>query len=122
MLILLIFLTFCTIGLVGYSIAPAVYGNVASASDRRQQKFSSTMEQLLPQQEAKKISRLFVIAPLVLAGGFYFLFPGEMKLFGVIFGLIAGLVFPGMYVQALTKRGKEKFAGQLVDALMIMSS
>jgi len=65
MLIVFIFLTFCTVGLIGYTIAPAIYGNVASVSDRRQQKFSNTMEQLLPQKEAKKISRIFVIAPLV---------------------------------------------------------
>jgi len=68
------------------------------------------------------MSRLFVIAPLILAGGFYFLFPDEYKLFGVIFGLIAGLIFPGMYVQSLTKKTKERFNNQLVDALMIMSS
>ena len=122
MLALFIFLTFCAVGLIGYSVAPAIYGNFVIISDKRQQKFSNTMEQLMPQKEAKKMSRLFVIAPLVLAGGFYFLFPGEMKLVGVIFGLIAGLIFPGMYVQALTKKTKEKFNDQLVDALMIMSS
>jgi len=122
MLPLFIFLTFCTVGLIGYSIAPAIYGNVAIIGERRRQKFSNKMEQLVPQREARKISRLFVIAPLVLAGGFYFLFPEEMKLFGAIFGLIAGLIFPGMYVQALIKKTKEKFNDQLVDALMIMSS
>lgn len=122
MLVLFIFLTFCTVGLIGYSIAPAVYGNFAIISEKRQQKFSNQMEQLLPQKEARKMSRLFVIAPLVLAGGFYFLFPDEMKLFGVIFGIIAGLIFPGMYIQALAKKTKQKFNDQLVDALMIMSS
>jgi tight adherence protein B len=122
MLTVFIFLTFCTVGLIGFSVAPAIYGNFAIASERRRQKFSNKMEQLVPQKEAKRISRLFVIAPLVLAGGFYLLFPEEMRLFGVIFGLIAGLVFPGMYVQALTKKTKQKFNDQLVDALMIMSS
>ena len=122
MLVLFIFLTFCTVGLIGYSIAPAVYGNFAIISEKRQQKFSNQMEQLLPQKEARKMSRLFVIAPLVLAGGFYFLFPDEMKLFGVIFGIIAGLIFPGIYIQALAKKTKQKFNDQLVDALMIMSS
>lgn len=122
MLVLFIFLTFCTVGLIGYSVAPAIYGNFTVVSERRRQKFSNRMELLVPQAEAKKISRLFVIAPVVLAGGFYFLFPEEIKLFGVVVGLLAGLIFPGMYVQVLTKRTKEKFSGQLVDALMIMSS
>ena len=122
MLTLFIFLTFCTVGLIGYSIAPSIYGNFLIASEKRQRDFSNRMEQLVPQQEAKKISRLFVIAPLVLAGGFYILFPDALKLVGVIFGLVAGLIFPGMYVQALTRKTKDKFSGQLVDALMIMSS
>jgi len=122
MLVLFIFLTFCTVGLIGYSIAPAIYGRFTIASEKRQRDFSNRMEQLVPQQEAKRISRLFVIAPLVLAGGFYILFPDALKLVGVIFGLVAGLVFPGIYVQALTKKTKDKFNGQLVDALMIMSS
>ena len=122
MLTLFIFLTFCTVGLIGYSIAPSIYGNFLIASEKRQRDFSNRMEQLVPQQEAKKISRLFVIAPLVLAGGFYILFPDALKLVGVIFGLVAGLIFPGIYVQALTRKTKDKFSGQLVDALMIMSS
>lgn len=92
------------------------------AGEKRQRRFSNRMEQLMPQQEAKRMGRLFVVAPLVLAVGFYFIFPEEMKLVGVIFGLVVGLIFPGIYVQSLTKRMKEKFNGQLVDALMIMSS
>jgi tight adherence protein B len=41
---------------------------------------------------------------------------------GVVFGIIMGFVFPGIYIAAVKKRNKEKFDGQLVDALMIMSS
>ena len=112
MLTLFIFLTFCTVGLIGYSIAPSIYGNFLIASEKRQRDFSNRMEQLVPQQEAKKISRLFVIAPLVLAGGFYILFPDALKLVGVIFGLVVGLIFPGIYVQALTRKTNDKFSGQ----------
>ena len=122
MLALSIFLTFCAVGLVGYSTIPTAYSKIAVTGGKRQQKFSSRMEQLMPQQEAKKISQLFVIAPLVLGFGFYLLAPENMKLFGVVFGVIVGLVFPGIYVQALTRKTKEKFGTQLVDALMIMSS
>ncbi len=122
MLALSIFLTSCAVGLVGYSTIPTAYSKIAVTGGKRQQKFSSRMEQLMPQQEAKKISQLFVIAPLVLGFGFYLLAPENMKLFGVVFGVIVGLVFPGIYVQALTRKTKEKFGTQLVDALMIMSS
>ena len=116
------FLIFCTILLLGYSVLPMVFSKLAVIGGKRQQKFSNRMEQLMPRREARKISQLFVIAPLVLGTGFYLLFPEGMQLFGVIFGVVTGLVFPGIYVQALARRMKDKFNGQLVDALMIMSS
>lgn len=122
MLTVTLFLVFLTIGLIGYAIAPALYNKATIASEKRHQKFSNKMEQLLPRQEAKKISRLFLMAPAVLSVGFYMIFPEGMRLFGVLFGIVAGLVFPGIYVQALTRRTKDKFNAQLIDALMIMSS
>ena len=122
MLGLLIFLVFCTVGLTGYSVLPTIYGQVSVVGGKRQQRFSNKMEQLISHQEAKRISRLFVIAPLILGGGLFVLFPEGMKLFGVVFGVIIGLIFPGVYVQMLTKKTKEKFNLQLIDALMIMSS
>lgn len=122
MLTAALFLIFLTIALIGYAIAPALYNKATIASEKRHQKFSNKMEQLLPRQEAKKISRLFLMAPVVLSVGFYMIFPEGMRLFGVLFGIVAGLVFPGIYVQALTRRTKDKFNAQLIDALMIMSS
>src|SRR3990167_5777009 len=116
------FLIFCTVWLVGYAVFPAVFRKLTVAGGKRQQKFSNRMEQLMPRSEARKISQLFVIAPAVLGAGFYLLFPEGMQLFGVIFGVIMGLVFPGIYIQALARKMKDKFSGQLVDALMIMSS
>lgn len=122
MLVLTIFLVFCTAGLIGFSIIPGIYGRLSVESDKRRQKFSNKMEQLVPRKEAKRMSRIFVAAPLILAVGFYMLFPEDLQLFGVIFGIVMGLIFPGFYVQSLAKRTKERFNNQLADALMIMSS
>ncbi len=122
MLAATLFLCFITVAIIGYVIAPMVYSRASTATEKRQQRISNKMEQLMPRQEAKKISRLFVIAPLVLGAGFFLVFPEDIRLFGVFFGVIIGLVFPGMYVQALTNRTKEQFNNQLIDALMIMSS
>lgn len=72
--------------------------------------------------EARKLSQIFILAPIILAGGFYFIFPAEMRFFGIIFGLILGLLFPGIYVQMLAGKTRDKFDAQLIDALMIMSS
>ncbi|MBN1870035.1 MAG: type II secretion system F family protein [Candidatus Omnitrophica bacterium] len=122
MMVLALFLCFVTVALIGYVVAPMVYSRALIESGRQQQRLSNKMEQLMSRREANKISRLFIVAPLVLAGGFYLVFPEGLRLFGVIFGVVVGLVFPGIYVQALTKRTKEQFNNQLIDALMIMSS
>lgn len=122
MLALSLFLVFCTVGMIGYAVIPTAYARSAVLSEKRRQGFSSRMEHLMPRQEAKKISRIFMLAPLVLGGVFYFLFPEGLQLFGVIFGLVSGFVFPSIYIQALMKMTRDKFNDQLVDALMIMSS
>lgn len=122
MLVLILFLVFCTVGLAGYSLAPAVYSRAAVYSEKRRQKFSNNLDQLMSRQEAKKLSRMFILAPVILAAGFYVLFPAELHLFAVILGIVGGFLFPGIYIQGLARKTRDKFHDQLVDALMIMSS
>jgi len=122
MLVIILLLIFSTVALIGYSIIPSMYSQAAIVSDKRQQKLSITMEQLMSRQEAKKMSRLFIFAPLVMGVACYMLFPEGLQVFGVIFGMTMGLVFPGVYISALKRKSRDKFNSQLVDALMIMSS
>lgn len=122
MLSIILFLIFCTVGLIGYSVIPAIYSRTAVFGEERQRKISSRMEHLMPRQEARKIGRILVLAPPGMAVFFYFLFPQGLNLFGILFGLVAGLLFPSLYIQALARRTRDKFNDQLVDALMIMSS
>jgi tight adherence protein B len=122
MLVLIFLLVFSTVGLIGYAVIPSIYGRAAVLSGKRQQKLSLRMEHLMHRQEAKRISRIFVLAPFILGGVFYFVFPPPLQLFGVIVGVISGFLFPGIYIQSMTGRTKDKFGDQLVDALMIMSS
>ena len=122
MLIVILFLIFCTIGLVGYSLVPAVYDRLNVFQEKRQQKFTVNMEQLVSRKDARKMSRWFVFSPFVFSAGFFFLFPEEIRLVGVAFGFVGGIIFPGIYIKALSKKTKEKFNDQLVDGMMIMSS
>jgi|GEM_PF-972439 len=122
MLAITLFLILFTVSLVGYTVIPSMSGRAAVLGDERQRKLASRMEHLMPRQEAKKIGRILVLAPLGMAGFFFFLFPPGMNLFGIVFGLIVGLLFPSIYIQALGARTRDKFNDQLVDALMIMSS
>src|SRR3989338_9230185 len=117
MLPLILFLIFSTVGLVGYAVIPAMYGRAAVLGEERQRKLSSRMEYLMPRQEARKICRILMLAPPGMAVFFYFLFPQGLNLFGIFFVLIAGLLFPSLYIQALARRTRDKFNDQLVDAL-----
>ena len=122
MLVLILMLVFCTVGFIGYQIVPTIYTKTALFSEKRQQRLSANMESLMSRKEAKKMSRLFIFAPLMLAGALYFLVPPEMRFIGVIFGILGGLIFPGIYIRFANQKLTEKFAHQLIDALMIMSS
>lgn len=122
MLAITLFLILFTVSLVGYTVIPSLYGRAAVLGEERQRKISGRMEHLMPRQEAKKIGRILVLAPIGMAAFFYFLFPQGLNLFGIIFGLVAGFLFPSIYIQALAARTRDKFNDQLVDALMIMSS
>ncbi|MBP9855388.1 MAG: type II secretion system F family protein [Candidatus Omnitrophica bacterium] len=122
MLLIILLLVFATVTLVWYQLIPSIYTRTNIIKERRQQKLSNNMEKLMSRTDARKLSNVFITAPLILAAGFFFIFPAEFRFFGLVFGFILGFIFPGVYVQMLTKKSREKFDGQLVDALMIMSS
>ncbi|MCA9400081.1 MAG: type II secretion system F family protein [Candidatus Omnitrophica bacterium] len=122
MLTFVLFVVFMTVVLAAYTILPAFFNRVGHFSEQREQKLSNKMDILMSRSEAKKKSRLFIFAPIGLAVLFYFLFPLEFKFFGIVVGVVFGFIFPGMYIKVLTKKTRDKFNDQLVDALMIMSS
>ena len=122
MFILAGFFIFLMVFTIGYQLIPSVYTRTAVINERRQQQFANTMEALMSRSEAKKLSRFFVIAPLVLGGGFYLLAPANAKLIAVLAGIVIGLVLPGVYIRILSSKNVKKFNAQLIDSLMIMSS
>lgn len=117
-----LFLIFCTVALMGYAVIPMVYNGMIVYSRKREQQLSNKMDKVLPRSEAKKMAKYFVIAPVAAAAVMFFLFPEDLRLFGVVFGFIGGLLFPGMYTKSLQQKNLNKFGDQLIDALMIMSS
>lgn len=122
MLVLVFLLTFAAVYLVSYSVAPAIYNRSQIIQEKRQGKLAQSMEQFLPRQEARKLSKLFLFSPVMFAVGGFMLAPEEMQLYGIIGGVLFGFIFPGMYVNFLKNKNREKFHNQLIDALMIMSS
>lgn len=122
MLAFILFLVFCTVALVGYSVVPSMANRASVLNEKRQQRFTNKMEQLVSRQEARKMSRLFVLAPVGMAVLCFFLFPEELRPFGLVAGFFGGFLLPGIYMKLLAAKTESKFNDQLVDALMIMSS
>ena len=83
---------------------------------------SSRLDRLMPRTQAKQVTRLYMLSPLIGAGVMYVIFPAQVQLLGVIIGFVAGFFFPGIYTKMLLAKNRKKFDDQLVDALMIMSS
>ena len=115
-------LIFITAALIGSVVVPQALGRAVVYGEERQRKFSNNMEQILPRSEAARLSRLFILAPFAFGAAGYFFLPEEMRGAGIVMGVIAGFLFPGMYIRVLQEKVRNKFADQLVDALMIMSS
>lgn len=121
-MVLSLFLVFCTAALVGYSILPSVYSKTVVFSQKRAHHFSAKLDRVIPRQKIHKITQLYMLAPLLLGGVCYALFPENLRLFGVVLGVIGGVVFPGIYTKLLIGKNRKLFDDQLIDALMIMSS
>lgn len=122
MLAIILFLMFATVALISYSVTPIIVDRASLSGGQRRQKFTNTMEQLMPRRQAQKMGQYFIFLPFVLGGLFFFLAPEELRLFAVLLGGILGLVFPSLFIRSLKNKNRKKFNDQLVDALMIMSS
>lgn len=121
-MVLPLFLVFCTVALIGYAIVPVAYSKGVTFSQRRAHQLSSRLDRVVPRQQVQQITKLYFIAPVVLGAGAYFFLLEEIKMFGVVFGVLLGLVFPGIYTRFLIVKNRRKFDDQLIDSLMIMSS
>jgi len=121
-MVLTLFMVFCSAVLVGYIVVPMLWTKTVVLGQKRASRFSNKMERVLPKQQIEKLSRLYIFAPVGLAAALFFVFPAQLRLFGVFLGLLGGLFFPGIYIKILTKQNRQKFDDQLVDALMIMTS
>lgn len=122
MLIFLLFIIFGSVAGFSFLVFPFAYDRLAVVNEQRQQKFSGNMEGMISRSEARRISHLLVLAPVIFAGVLFVILPEELKLPGLLVGGILGIIFPRLYIRIFTQKIKAKFADQLIDALMIMSS
>lgn len=122
MMVLSIFLVFCTAALVGYALVPALYQKTTSMSQKRAHVLTGKLDRVLPRSQLQRLGQIYMIAPIGMAALFYFMFPEGFQVAGILFGIVGGFFFPSVYTKMLIIGNKRKFDDQLIDALMIMAS
>ena len=122
MLALPLFFAFCSALLIGYFIIPMVYQVGMEMGQKRAHALSTKIDRVLPRHKVQKITQFYILAPIIFAGVFYVIFPQQIRLGGIVLGIIGGFVFPGIYNKTLIAQSRKKFDDQLIDALLIMSS
>src|SRR3990167_415151 len=121
-LIFIMVLCFLSAGLLVYAFIPFLMSKAEDVNKKRADKFATKMERVLMKSDIQKISRFLLVTPFIGATAGYLFFPPEFRLAGAIICMIAGFIFPNIYVKFLIRKRKNKFYEQLIDALMIMSS
>lgn len=122
MLFLITFLMFVSIGLLSYALIPVVATQAGELNKKRNQQFLRQMDRTLQEDDVQKAYRLYAIAPAALGIAGFIFAPEEFRFFGVIFGVIIGLLLPRFWIGLLISKRRSKFNDQMLDALMIMSS
>lgn len=122
MFIITLFLVFASIALIGVTVLPYFYDQVSLSGQRREREFLGGIEGYMSAQKAKSTSKILAALPLLLAVLFFFIFPEELRIAGIVIGIAVGYILPSLYIKRVVAGRKNLFDDQLVDGLMIMSS
>lgn len=118
----ILFLIFGCVALITYLALPILSKSADKINKQQTQKLMNTADLYLQDEELQKAQRVTVLLPVALAVGGFLFFPENIRLAGVVVGVVMGIIIPKMYIKTLIEQRKSKFNDQLVDALMIMSS
>ena len=122
MLYFVLAMVFTAVSVLCFSAVPMFLDKTATITQKRSQSFANKMDRLVVKSDIPKLAQMSVFAPLIMATLGFFFVPEDMRLAGVVVGLVLGILGPGVYIKFLIQQRKSKFSQQLIDALMIMSS
>lgn len=116
-------LVFVAVLLSVYFVIPAAVRWVHEMNKKRAKDFARRMDRSMIAEDIQNVQKAFVIAPFAGAAIGFFLMPDpNFRMAGLFGGGLLGLALPKFYASHLMKQRKGQFDGQLIDALMIMSS
>jgi len=114
-----ILLLFGSISILAYLYLPLFLRRYAQIQKTRMEQVSKGLDQTFVLTERQRFFKVFTVTPLTLGLLGFILFKHPL---GVIGGLVLGLVLPSFILKNMQSRRRDKFQGQLVDGLMLLSS
>ena len=103
-------------------IVPIISTRAATMTQKSQAQFAVKYDAVLSEDQIKKSQRMILYVPVFIVLLAIFFAPADLKIPAIVGGIVAGVVLPRMHLSYLISKRKTKFANQLMDALMIMSS
>lgn len=122
MWLIIMLLIFGSAAVFSFSVIPPLYGRMEEMNKRRSRELTERMDEMFIKVRVKRVAFFYTAGPIVLAITGFLAFPQEIRLLGVVAGIVVGFLAPSIYVKFLTQKRTTKFEDQLVDALMILSS
>lgn len=115
--IAILLLIFGSISLLAYQYLPDLLRRYAEAQKKRTEKAGSQLDEMFIFTEKKRLVRLFTITPLSLGLIGFIIMQNPL---GIVIGVALGLAAPPIIIKNMAISRRNKFSGQLVDALMLL--
>lgn len=122
MLFVILVFTFWSAFVLSHLAFSPVVPRVIDFNERRSRDIADVFDSMFMRVKVNRIALIFTFGPPLLGLAGYLLFPVEIRLLGVLLGILIGFLGPSIYVKVLAKQRKAKFDMQLIDLLMLLSS
>jgi tight adherence protein B len=119
MLILLSFLILISVILIAISLLPIFMQRIQSWQQKKEATIAKEMDKMFYNKNPKNIAILYIILPIATGLGGYILLQSPVF---AIFGALISLAIPKFILKIRYKNRIQKFNGQLLDAINMLSS
>ncbi|KPK98531.1 MAG: hypothetical protein AMJ95_04015 [Omnitrophica WOR_2 bacterium SM23_72] len=117
--VFILLLTFISAYLIAYQVVPSLTDKFHTTQSKKVSIAEKQLDGMFFVVKREKLFLYYTLTPLVFAVAAFLLFRKIPVAFAAGF---AGTVLPAMVIKIMENKRKEKFAGQLVDGLMVISS
>ena len=115
----ILILAFGSVYLIAQQIIPFITQRLYRVQAQKVSQAEQQLEQMFVAVKREKLFLYYTLSPLMLAGATFFLF--NQPIIAFVGGLL-GFALPAFIVKQMEHRRKQRFQGQLVDGLMVISS